>query len=220
MRYRNICLLVFLSAFAFACSRGPQPRKRLLLFLVADQFPQEFIERYSPLFTGGLKRLLDEGAVYNQASFMHAATETCPGHASLVSGVYPSKHGIVSNTWSRLNGQEQYCVRDKKGSYTAKNTKVSNLFDWIKKAYPKSKLITISAKDRAALTLAGKQLKSAHWVGRKSGALKTLAKGKSSLAKANSSLEARSWFPKIWEDSFLEQALERLHPGDSAESRQ
>jgi Type I phosphodiesterase / nucleotide pyrophosphatase len=43
--------------------------------------------------------LLDRGAVFTNANYRHAATETGPGHSVLLSGRHPSHSGIVANEW-------------------------------------------------------------------------------------------------------------------------
>ena len=44
----------------------PSERPRLILLLVIDQFVWDYIDRYGDLFDGGLKHLLDEGALLHE----------------------------------------------------------------------------------------------------------------------------------------------------------
>ena len=89
-----------------------EPTYRLLLYLVVDQLPTYLLERYDSLYTGGFRRLLDEGRVYTQATHDHAATETSPGHATLATGVYPARHGIPANAWRERAGGELRVVKN------------------------------------------------------------------------------------------------------------
>src|SRR6476620_10497104 len=57
-------------------------RPRLVVLLVIDQFREPYLEQYGDLFRGGLRRLLDQGRLYTNASHDHALTETAVGHAT------------------------------------------------------------------------------------------------------------------------------------------
>ena len=86
---------------------------KLVLMVVVDQLSAHQLERWGPLMTGGLARLMRQGAVYTQARFAYANTETAPGHATLATGAWPSAHGVVSNYWyDEGTGREVYCYED------------------------------------------------------------------------------------------------------------
>src|SRR5262245_14606175 len=72
---------------------------KLLLVLAIDQMRFDYLTRFAPLYRGGLKTLLDRGAVFTEANYRHAATETGPGHSVILSGRHPSHSGIVANDW-------------------------------------------------------------------------------------------------------------------------
>jgi hypothetical protein len=57
------------------------------------------LEQYRTWYTGGLKRLLDEGWVETECRYRHLNTETGPGHSSLSTGAPPRVTGIVANRW-------------------------------------------------------------------------------------------------------------------------
>ncbi|HEX5577849.1 MAG TPA: alkaline phosphatase family protein, partial [Gemmatimonadaceae bacterium] len=89
-----------------ACAPTPTPapepadgRPALMMLVVVDQLRADLLDRYGDLFTGGFKRLRDEGYSYVNASHAHAATETAVGHASLSTGTHPDKHGVIGNAW-------------------------------------------------------------------------------------------------------------------------
>ena len=62
---------------------------RLVLFLSVDQMRFDYLTRFSPLFHAGFRTLLDHGAVFTNAHYAHANTETGPGHSVLLSGRSP-----------------------------------------------------------------------------------------------------------------------------------
>ena len=73
---------------------------KLVLQITIDQLrgdlPRVFKERFGP---GGFRYLMDKGVFYNNAHYMHADTETGPGHATLVTGAQPGQHGIIGGDW-------------------------------------------------------------------------------------------------------------------------
>ncbi|MEO7383976.1 MAG: alkaline phosphatase family protein, partial [Novosphingobium sp.] len=79
----------------------PAPPPRLIVALSIDQFSADLFAQYRAHYTGGLARL-QQGAVFPSAFQSHAATETCPGHSTLLTGVHPARSGIISNNWFDL----------------------------------------------------------------------------------------------------------------------
>src|SRR5215470_12750695 len=74
-------------------------RPKLLVMIVVDQFRADYVEKFRGQWSGGLKRLVDEGAWFRAAGYPYAATETCPGHSTISTGAFPATHGMVANAW-------------------------------------------------------------------------------------------------------------------------
>src|SRR5580700_10440380 len=70
-------------------------RPKLVVLLVVDQMRGDYIDKFRYQWTGGLKRLVDEGAWYRAAAYPYAATETCVGHSTISTGSFPSTHGMI-----------------------------------------------------------------------------------------------------------------------------
>lgn len=157
----------------------PQPAEtpRLVVIVVVDQLVPEQLQRLAPVLTGGFKRFLDEGAVFWNATVDYAATETGPGHATIATGRYPSRHGIVGNLF--LDDQSRatvYCVGDaearaltdagveeaRPGASPARRIGDS-LGDLLAERKPGSKCLAIAGKDRSAILLAGRHPEAALW---------------------------------------------------------
>ena len=99
-RVRRVFALILLLSAALAAQQAAAPRKpRLVLAIVIDQFRYDFLTRYRSEYTGGLNRLLTRGAVYTNANYEHFHTFTAPGHATFLSGAFPSVSGIIGNDW-------------------------------------------------------------------------------------------------------------------------
>lgn len=138
-------------------------RPALVVMLVVDQLGEPLLERYDDLFTGGFRRLQDEGRVYVNATHDFAITKTAPGHATLSTGVQPSRHGIVSNEWfEEMDGGwvEVENVEDPAESVVGHPdlTGISphrlmrpGFADWLRDAEPGAVVASVSGKDRGAV---------------------------------------------------------------------
>jgi hypothetical protein len=168
MNLKQLAGLLLGLAIAFAAqAAGPA----LVVVIVIDGLPQEQVVKYRDLYgAGGFKRLLDEGAWFGNAHHGHAVTLTGPGHASVLTGTYPYRHGIIANEWTDRNSLGQvYCTGDTAHSYIGDETKrldgtspanlrVTTVGDELKYATNgQSKVVAISGKDRGAILLAGKR---------------------------------------------------------------
>lgn len=148
----------------------------LVLLIVVDQLRGDMLWRSADKFAeGGFLYLLENGAVFRNAHYRHAATTTCSGHATIVTGGNPPEHGMPGNYWRvRGSGARNYCVQDRDhkllGEPTAqhagtspRNLAASTISDELVRASGgKSRAFAVSAKDRGAIIPAGK-LGKAFW---------------------------------------------------------
>lgn len=169
--FRTFPAVSVMALLAAACSPAPAPaplapdanRPSLVVLVVVDQLRADLLDRYADLFTGGFKRLHDEGHNYVNAAHDHAATETAVGHATLSTGVYPSRHGVIANLWlENVRGNwvlvqniDDSTVRmvgspDRPGASPAHLMR-SGFAEWLIKASPRSKVASVSGKDRGAI---------------------------------------------------------------------
>ncbi len=74
------------------------PKPKLIVAISVDQLSTDVFNEYRATFTGGLKRLTS-GIVFPRGHQSHAATETCPGHSTILTGGRPSRTGIIANDW-------------------------------------------------------------------------------------------------------------------------
>jgi len=96
-------------------SAAPAPRRvpKLVVILVVDQLRADYIDQYGHNWTGGLRRLMDEGAWFREAAYPYMTTVTCVGHSTIVTGSLPRTHGIIGNSWwDRGSGRSMSCVSD------------------------------------------------------------------------------------------------------------
>jgi predicted AlkP superfamily pyrophosphatase or phosphodiesterase len=166
------------------------PEVRLVLLIAVDQFRQDYLTRFRTEYTGGIKRLLTDGAVFTDANLEHYPTVTAIGHATMLSGATPSVSGIVGNDWfDRETGATVTSVTDVTvkplGSPTGsaaspRRLLVSTLGDELKMASgsPKgadgaSRVYGVSLKDRSAILPVGRAADGAFWWDTKTGSFVT-----------------------------------------------
>ncbi len=154
---------------------APPARPRLVLLIVVDQFRYDYLERYDDLFSGGLQRLLRDGANWTNANYDHMPTYTAPGHATLMTGTWPAETGIVGNEWyDRDTGKRVTSVSDtmaktlggdaQEAGASPRRLLASTLGDELRlTTNDRAKVIGISIKDRAAILPAGRHASAAYW---------------------------------------------------------
>ncbi|HEX6741983.1 MAG TPA: alkaline phosphatase family protein [Sphingomicrobium sp.] len=179
----------FLAALlpAAACAQAPadpapQPAAgapKLLVVISVDQFSSNLWDEYRPHFTQGFARLA-QGTVFHNGYQSHAATETCPGHSTILTGDHPARTGIIANVWTDQSAprtdKSVYCAEDESvpGSnstaYTVspKHLLVPTLGELMKARWPASRNVAVSGKDRAAVMMTGHTVDQRwYWTGQK-----------------------------------------------------
>nr|WP_232328907.1 alkaline phosphatase family protein [Sphingomonas horti] len=159
-------LVTALAAFLPATAPAQPPRPKLIVAISVDQFSADLFSEYRQHFTGGLRRL-SEGVVFPSGYQSHAATETCPGHSTILTGSRPYRTGIVANDWIDQSvaraDKTIYCAEDEtvpgstSRSYTvsAKHLLVPTLGERMKNADPATRVVSVAGKDRAAVMMGG-----------------------------------------------------------------
>ncbi len=70
-----------------------------MVWLIAEQFRSDYLDRYSSLFSrNGFRRMMTEGAYYSDCR-VDASTFSASALATLGTGAYPDVHGIVADRW-------------------------------------------------------------------------------------------------------------------------
>lgn len=223
-----------------SCAPGTakeQPRPKLAVVIVVDQMRPDFLTRFNAYYTGGFRRLIDHGLVFDSATHDHSATETGPGHATIGTGRTPAHNGIVGNDWyDRKLKQTLYCVEDstspilgssEKGGISPANLLVDGMGDWLKRTYPTSKVYSLSVKDRSAVGLGGKHPDCAVWWNTWTGEFVTssyYAKELPAWVRSFNerhvfdSLKNREWTP-AFPDSFYDASTADDFPGEVKDAR-
>ena len=162
---------VALAALLSSCATptAPPPRPKLIVFLVVDGLPMRQVTGYrDQLAPDGLARFLDRGTWFADAHYGYSFTVTAAGHATMLTGAYSHRTGIIGNDWrDPATGELTYCTGDPSATYighetkkldgtSPKNLRAETVGDVLRKVNPQSKVIGISGKDRGAILPAGK----------------------------------------------------------------
>lgn len=174
----TVASLLLAASFPALAQEPSAPAPRLIVAIAVDQFSADLFSEYRPYYSDGLKRL-SEGAVFPRGYQSHAATETCPGHSTILTGSRPSRTGIIANSWFDLKTPREdraiYCAEDESqpgsssGNYVASSIhlRVPTLGGRMKAANPATRVVSIAGKDRAAIMMAGPNADQVWWLGPK-----------------------------------------------------
>ncbi|MBA3656856.1 MAG: alkaline phosphatase family protein [Gemmatimonadaceae bacterium] len=134
------------------------------MLITIDQFRGDYVQRFRPQLTGGIGRLVNGGSWFTSAHHDHAITETAPGHASLLSGRFPRSTGISNN---RAGVEDpDYPLIDalpSESGASPERFRGTALYDWMTAKDSKSRALSISMKDRAAILPVGKANQNVFW---------------------------------------------------------
>jgi predicted AlkP superfamily pyrophosphatase or phosphodiesterase len=164
-------------------AKSPKPgtKPKLVVLLVVDQMRADYVDKFRFQWTGGLKRLVEEGAWFRDAAYPYAATETCVGHSTISTGAFPATHGMVANGWwDRATKKLVTCTFDPDvkdigyagttpsatttGGDSAARMAVPSFAEELKfQTSGAPRIVTFSLKARASLTMAGHKADAATW---------------------------------------------------------
>jgi predicted AlkP superfamily pyrophosphatase or phosphodiesterase len=155
-----------------------QPKRpKLVVVIVVDQMRADYVDKFLGQWSGGLRRLVEEGAWFRAAAYPYAATDTCVGHSTISTGAFPMNHGMVANAWwDRDAGKMVTCTSDPQvkntayaggtaaGGDSAVHMLLPSYAEELKfQSGGGTRVVTFSLKARAAITMAGHQADAATW---------------------------------------------------------
>src|SRR5262249_29097158 len=162
-----------LAAFAtLAAAISPAPHAapatppRLAVIIVVDQMRADYVDRFSGEWTGGLKRMITQGAWFRRAAYPYLTTVTCAGHATVATRSFPHTHRVYQNAWwDREERRMMTCPQDPHsqdfgygvavtGGDSGYRLLVPTFADQMR-ASRKAHVVSLALKDRAAAILAG-----------------------------------------------------------------
>lgn len=175
---RFLCILFLLAVGLSVFGQTTQEQKpKLIVGIVVDQMRFDYLYKFESKYSeDGFKRLMREGYNFKNMHFNYGPTVTAAGHASIYTGTTPSVHGIVGNGWyDRYLHRSVENVTDptytligsknpNKNGKSPKNLLATTISDQLRLGSNfKSKVISISLKDRGAILPGGHTANAAYW---------------------------------------------------------
>ncbi len=153
------------------------PAPKLLVVVAVDQLSADLFAEYRGRFRGGFARLAS-GVVFPSGYQAHGATETCPGHSTILTGAHPARTGVIANNYFDLSiaraDKRVYCAEDEtvpdtssgSGKYapSVKHLLVPTLGDLMKARDPQAQVVSVAGKDRAAIMMGGHRADETLWL--------------------------------------------------------
>jgi hypothetical protein len=164
----RLSLLFGLCLAVSAGAQQPQSRESsvglsLVVVIVVDQLRADYLPRYDRQFTGGFRRLLDRGALFDHGRQDHAITQTAPGHATILSGRDPAHTGIMSNARGVADPAAPLLGASSAPGASPRNFRGTTLYDWMRAAAADTRILSVSRKDRGAILLVGRARAPVYW---------------------------------------------------------
>lgn len=135
---------------------------KLVLFITIDAMRSDYLQRFESQLPGGLGRLYRGGAFFSNGFQDHAITETAPGHSVTMSGRFPVHTGIVMNV-AGVNDSSVKLIDAPGGGASPFRFRGTTLTDWLIAKDPRTKVLSVSRKDRAAILPIGRSKQPVFW---------------------------------------------------------
>ncbi len=169
MKRIPILLLLMLAASAEALAQSATPPK-LIIQIVVSSMRADALDRYMPNFEqGGFRRLVAEGARFENAAYAYHQTLTPTSLATLTTGLQPSIHGVVATQWLNyvsnvhedlirdvsVHGLEYYGHDNLDGYYSPRKLPVKNFAEDLLLARPRSQVVSLAPDPLSAIVMGG-----------------------------------------------------------------
>jgi predicted AlkP superfamily pyrophosphatase or phosphodiesterase len=135
---------------------------KLVVFITVDAMRPDYLSRFAQQLTGGLGRLYKGGAVFTNGYQDHAITETAPGHSVILSGRFPVHTGISANT-AGVNDTTVSLLEASGVGASPFRFRGTTLPDWLIAKDPRTRVLSVSRKDRAAILPIGRSKQPVFW---------------------------------------------------------
>lgn len=166
-KYLYITLLSVLGFSEELTAQVVTQAPKLVVSITVDELRTDELETFSPLYSpNGLKRLLQDGTVFTNASYPFTPVDRASAAASLSTGSTPYYHGITGAEWlDRSTLRPVRSVHDLRLGYSPKQLGTSTLGDELKIATNGiAKVFAFAASPENAILSAGHAADGAAWM--------------------------------------------------------
>ena len=174
-RYLYITLLAVLGWNAESTAQnGTRQVPRLVVNITIDQLRSDFLEAYAPLYcSDGFRKLMEQGAVYENASYPMQQTDRASAVSTVITGSVPYFHSIIGQRWiNRATLLPQRCTEDirQNDAPSPVHLSVSTLGDELKVAtHGEAHVFAIAPFCDTAVLSAGHAADGALWLDEQTG---------------------------------------------------
>jgi arylsulfatase A-like enzyme len=140
-----------------------RPPIALVVLVAVDQMRADYLPRFAAQWTGAFGRLYRDGTVFGHARQDHAATETAPGHSTMLSGREPARTGIVLNSRGVQDADAPLVGRTTGEGASPRRFRGTTLVDWMRSRDPDTRVLSVSRKDRGAIFPVGRAKGAVYW---------------------------------------------------------
>jgi len=176
---RNLAVLALLAASCLCALaqevKELEARPKLVVGIMVDQMRWDYLTRYYERYgDGGFRRMMAEGYNCNRLNINYLPAVTAVGHTAVYTGTVPAFSGIISNSMY-FDGKWDTPVRDlnvqpvgtrrSEGKASPHRLMCTTMTDELRLATNfRSKVISISTKDRASVLPGGHCANAAYWM--------------------------------------------------------
>ncbi len=153
---------------------GNRQVPRLVVSITIDQLRSDILETYAPLYShGGFRKLMEQGKVFENASFPMLQTDRASAVSTITTGTVPYYHSIVGQRWiERETLRPIFCTENlrQNGIPSPSHLSVSTLGDELKVATNgEARVFAIAPFLDAAILAAGHAADGALWLDEQTG---------------------------------------------------
>jgi predicted AlkP superfamily pyrophosphatase or phosphodiesterase len=154
----------------------PPDKPKLVIGIVVEELKYDQLEKFrDKLGDDGIKKLINEGTYFKNASFQYMLTQSAPGHATIATGAEPSVNGITSDDWYvPLKNELINCSKDinvnsvggsfESGMHSPVNLLVSTFSDeLVLSTNRRAKVFGVGLRESSAIFSAGHAANAAYW---------------------------------------------------------
>jgi predicted AlkP superfamily pyrophosphatase or phosphodiesterase len=199
MTFKSIfSVAFFISMIINVSGQGPYippDKPKLVIGIVVEQLRYDQLEKFRARFSeNGIRKLLNEGTYFKNASYNYMLTQSAPGHATIATGTEPSVHGITSDSWYMpLKNEMIFCTQDntvnpvggsfEAGLHSPVNLLSSTFSDELKmSSNGKAKVFSVGLRESSAIFSSGHSANCAYWYDNNTGTWMSSTWYKDSLA--------------------------------------
>lgn len=145
---------------------------RLVVSITIDQLRTDYIEQFSAMYgEGGLRRLIEQGRVYEAAGYPFSPVDRASAVATIVTGTCPQYNNITCSQWlDRSTLRPVSCTDDADYGISPQRIATSTIGDELKVATSGIALVhSVAADKETAVIASGHAADGAYWLNESAG---------------------------------------------------